>query len=74
MAYPSQHIDIEIPHGSRNHVIVAGTIKSMFNIDIESTNKTRSIVKNVSRTLVKKRGRWYSNSSDQGKCNQKDFW
>ena len=55
MAYPSQHIDTEIPHGSRNHVIVASTIKSMFNIDIESTNKTRSIVKNVSRTLVKKK-------------------
>ena len=27
MAYPGQHIDIEIPHGSRDYVIVLDTVK-----------------------------------------------
>ena len=39
MAYPSQHIDIEIPHGSRDHVIVPNTVKITFNLDIEPTEK-----------------------------------
>ena len=43
IAYPSQHIDIEIPHGSRNHVTVPDTVKITFNLDIESTGKTRSV-------------------------------
>ena len=43
IAYPSQHIDIEIPHGLRNHVSVPDTVKIMFNLDIESTDKTRSV-------------------------------
>ena len=34
IAYPNQHIDIEIPHGSRDHVIVPDTVKIAFNIDI----------------------------------------
>ena len=34
MAYPNQHIDIERPHGSKNHVIVANTVKIMFNLEI----------------------------------------
>ena len=55
IAYPNQHIDIEIPHGSRDHVIVPDTVKITFNLDIESTDKTRSIVNNVGRTLVKKK-------------------
>ena len=54
IAYPSQHIDIEIPHGSRDQVIVPDTVKITFNIDIESTDKTRSVVNNVGRALVKK--------------------
>ena len=37
IAYPNQHIDIEIPHGSRDHVIVPDTVKGTFNLDIEST-------------------------------------
>ena len=55
IAYPKQHIDIEIPKGLRDHVIIPGTVKITFNLDIESTNKTRSAVNNVGRALVKKR-------------------
>ena len=47
IACPSQHIDIETPHGSRDHVIV--------DLDIKSTDKTRSIVKNVGRARMKKK-------------------
>ena len=49
-----QHIDIEIPHGSRDHVIVPDIIKITFNLEIESPDKTRSVVNNVGRALVKK--------------------
>ena len=55
IAYPNQHIDIEIPHGSRDHVIVPDTVTITFNLDIESTGETRSIVNNVGRALVKKK-------------------
>ena len=55
IAYPDQHIDIEIPHGSRDHVIVPDTVKYTFNLDIESTDKARSVVNNVGRVLVKKK-------------------
>ena len=55
IAYPNQHIDIEIPHGSRDHVIVPDTVKITFNLDIESTDKARSVVNNVGRALVKKK-------------------
>ena len=55
MAYPGQHIDIEIPHGSRDHVIVPDTVKITFNLNITSTDKARSVVSNVGRALVKKR-------------------
>ena len=54
-AYPNQHIDIEMPHGSRDHVIVRDTVKITFNLGVESTDKTRSIVNNVVRALVKKK-------------------
>ena len=53
MAYPRQHIKIEIPKGSRDHV--PDTLKLTFNLEIESTDKTRCIVNNVGRALVKKR-------------------
>ena len=36
-------------HGSRDHVVVIGILKFAFNLDIESTDKTRSIFKNVVR-------------------------
>ena len=69
IAHLNQHIDIEIPHGSRDHVIVPDTIKIMFNVDIESSdkarnimnnvgsimNKARSIMNNVGRALIKKK-------------------
>ena len=55
IAYLNQHTDIEIQHGSRDHVIVPDTIKITFNLDIESTNKACSVVNNVGRALVKKR-------------------
>ena len=55
IAYPNQHIDIEIPHGSRDHVIVPDIAKITSNLDIESTEKTRSIVNNIGRALVEKK-------------------
>ena len=55
IAYPSQQIDINIPHGSRDHVIIPETVKITFNHDIESTDKARSVVNNVGRALVKKK-------------------
>ena len=54
-AYPNQHIDIEIPHGSRDHVIIQNTVKITFNLDVESADKARSVVNNVGRALVKKK-------------------
>ena len=54
ITYPSQHIDIEIPHNSRDPVIVADVVRITFNLDIESADKTRSIVNNVDRALLKK--------------------
>ena len=54
IAYPSQHIDTDIPHGSRDDVIMPDTIKITFNLDIESTDKARSIVNNVGGALAKK--------------------
>ena len=55
IAYPSQLIDIDIPHGSRDHVTIPETVKITFNLDTESTDKARSVVDNVGRTLVKKK-------------------
>ena len=55
IAYPNQHIDIEILHASRDHVIVPYTVKILFNLDIESTGKARSVVNNVGRILAKKK-------------------
>ena len=53
--FTNQQIDIKIPHGSRDHVIVPDTAKIRFNLDIESTEKSRSVVNNVGRVLVKKK-------------------
>ena len=55
IAHQNQHIDIEIPHDSRDHVIVPGTVKITFNLEITSTDKARSVVNNVGRALVRKR-------------------
>ena len=42
IAYPNQHIDIDIPHGSRDHIIIPDIIKIMFNLDINQ--QTRYVV------------------------------
>ena len=55
IANPNQYTDIEIPHGSKDHVIIPDTVKITFNLDITSTGKARSVVNNVGRALVKKR-------------------
>ena len=55
IAYPSQYTDIEIQYGSRDHVIIPDTIKITFNLDVESTDKARSVVNNVGRALVKRK-------------------
>ena len=55
IAYPNQHTDIEILHGSRDHVIKPDIVKITFNLDITSTDKARSVVNNVGRTLVNKK-------------------
>ena len=55
IAYPNQHTNIEIPYGSIDDVIVPDTVKITFNLDIESTDKTHTIVKNVGRALVKRK-------------------
>ena len=55
IAYPNQHTDIEIPHGSKDHVIVPDTVKIRLNLNITSPYKARSVVNNVGRVLVKKK-------------------
>ena len=62
IAYPwriniayNQQVVIDIPHGSRDHIIISDAVKITFNFDIESTDKTRSIVNNVGRALVNKK-------------------
>ena len=54
VAYPNQNINTKIPHGSRDYVIVPDTVKTMFNFDIESIEKTHSTVNNIFRALLKK--------------------
>ena len=54
MAYPNQHINIEITHGLRDYAIVRNTAKITFNLEIELTDKASNIVNNVGRALVKK--------------------
>ena len=55
IAYLGQHIDIDVAHGSRDHVIIRDTVKINFNLNIESTDKARNVVNNVGRALVKKK-------------------
>ena len=73
IAYPNQHINIEIPHGSRDHVIVPDTVQITLTFDIQSTDKTRSIVINVSRALVKKKVLMLA-SKDIHKINNSDIY
>ena len=46
---------MEIPAGSRDQIIVPDTLKITFNLEVESKDKTRSVVNNVGRALVKKK-------------------
>ena len=73
MAYPGQHTDIEIPHGSWDHVIIPDTIKITFNLDIESTGKAGSVVNNVGKALVKKKVLMLG-SKDIDKINNSDIY
>ena len=67
IAYPNQHIDIEIPHGWRDHVIVPDTLKITFNLDIESTDKAPNVVKNVHNLLMLR-------SKDNDTINNSDIY
>ena len=73
IAYPNQQIDIEIPHGSRDHVIIPDTVKITFNLDIASTDKAHSVVSNVGRTLVKKKVLMHG-SKDIDTINNSDIY
>ena len=55
IGYPNQDIDVEIPAGSRDQNTVSDTLKITFNLEVESKDKTRSVVNNVGRALVKKK-------------------
>ena len=55
IGYPNPHIDVEIPAGSRDQIIVPHTLKITFNLEVESKDKTRSVANNVGRALVKKK-------------------
>ena len=50
----NEYINIEISHGLGDHVIASNSVKKMFNLNIESTGKIRSIVNNVNRVLMRK--------------------
>ena len=54
LTYTNQHIDIEIPLGSRGHVIVSDTVKITLKV-LTLSQQTWSIFKNVGRALVKKK-------------------
>ena len=73
IAYPNQYTDIEIPHGSRDHVTEPDTLKITFNLDIESRDKARSIVNNVGKALVKKKVLMLG-SKDIDKINNWDIY
>ena len=46
---------MEISVGSRDQIIVPDTLKIAFNLEMKSKDKTRSVVNNVGRALVKKK-------------------
>ena len=54
IGYPNQYIDVEIPARSRDQIIVPDTLNITFNLEVDSKDKTRSVVNNVGRALVKK--------------------
>ena len=54
LTYTNQHIDIEIPLGSRGHAIVSDTVKITLKV-LTLSQQIWSIFKNVGRALVKKK-------------------
>ena len=52
IACPRQHIDMEIPHGLRNHVIEPDTVKTTFNLNINSTGTTHAKVLGKKKLLL----------------------
>ena len=65
MAFTSQTIDIEVPHGSRDRVIVPNNVKVIFTLDFELTAKTLSTTKKVDRAFLKNKD---TNASIKGNC------
>ena len=51
---PNQYADTELPHVSRDHVLVSNIMKTTFIFGNESTEKANSIVKNAGRALMNK--------------------
>ena len=54
MTGPNQHMDNETPNGSRDRGIFPDSVKTTFNLDIESIDKVRSIANHIGKALVKK--------------------
>ena len=73
IAYPNQHTDIEILHGSKDHVIVPDAVKIRLNLNITSPYKARSVVNNVGRALVKKKVLMFG-SKDIDTINKSDIY
>ena len=46
---------MKVSHDLRDHVIVLNTVKTTFNLNIESTGKPHHIVENAGRALMKKK-------------------
>ena len=55
IVYPNQDKDIKISGVLRGNINVPDNIKLTFSPGIEYTDKTRSIIKNVGRPLLKKK-------------------
>ena len=55
-AYPDQEIYIEIPRGSEGDVMIPQIPQVTFDLNIESSkDKARTVVNNVSRSLIVKK-------------------
>ena len=47
-------LTVRFPNLSANDLIVPGTAKLTFDITLASTNKNRTLVKNIGRAIIKK--------------------
>ena len=50
----NQMLNVRFPNLSANDLIVPGTAKLTFDITLSSTNKNRTLVKNIGRAIIKK--------------------